>query len=156
MNLIRYFFRSARPMMLFAAVTALVSGACNAGLIALINHALGSANPALTALAWGFAGLALGRLLSTLVSAVVLARSSQENIAALRRGLVQKILAVPLRRFEQLGVGRVMVVLTEDVMNIAQALLAIPGFAVNLAILVCGAAYLAWLLRRRRISGHTT
>lgn len=145
MKLFRYLFGSARTMMIFTLITAIVSGACNAGLVALINHALNQSELSLRPLAWAFVALAVGRLLSTLVSAIVLARFSQENIAALRRGLVKKILAVPLRHFEQIGAARLMVVLTEDVMNIAQALLAIPNFAVNLAILICGGLYLAWL-----------
>ena len=146
MKLVKFLFRSSPRMLLFTIVTAAVSGACNAGLIALINEALGRAETGLpAAFAIGFCALVVGRLLSTLISAIVLARFSQENIAALRCGLVRKIIGVPLRKFEQIGAGRVMAVLTEDVMNIAQALLCIPTFAVNIAILLCGGAYLAWL-----------
>jgi putative ATP-binding cassette transporter len=76
---------------------------------------------------------------------VLLAHFSQRAIAELRRGLIQKILAVPLRHFEEIGAPRLMVALTEDVLNITQALLMIPNFAVNLAILGGGAAYLGWL-----------
>jgi putative ATP-binding cassette transporter len=38
-----------------------------------------------------------------------------------------------------------MVALTEDVLSVTQALLSVPGFAVNAAILAGGATYLAWL-----------
>jgi putative ATP-binding cassette transporter len=147
MNLVTYLFRTARGMMFFALATALLSGACNAGLIALINTALNRDGnlPASSALAGAFLALALGRVLATFASAVVLARFAQAAIATLRCDLVKKILAVPLRHLEEIGAARVMVVLTEDVLNIAQALLGIPSFAVNLAILFCGGLYMAWL-----------
>ncbi len=145
MNLVVYLFRTARGMMLFALATALLSGACNAGLIALINQALNRGDTTSAGLAAGFGALALGRLLATFWSAVVLAKFSQDAIAALRCDLVKKILMVPLRHLEEIGAARVMVVLTEDVLNIAQALLGIPAFAVNFAILICGGFYLAWL-----------
>ncbi|MBI4624604.1 MAG: cyclic peptide export ABC transporter [Verrucomicrobia bacterium] len=145
MNLVCYLFRTARGMMLFTLVTALLSGACNAGLIALINQALNRGETTSAALAGSFVGLALGRLLTTFGSAVVLAKFAQAAIAGLRCDLVKKILTVPLRHLEEIGAARVMVVLTEDVLNIAQALLGIPAFAVNVAILFCGGLYLAWL-----------
>lgn len=145
MNFVRYLYRESRSILWFTLVAALISGACNAGLIAFINQSLNRNELARAAFAWGFGALAAGRLLATLVSAIVLAKFSQQSIARLRRSLVEKILAVPLRRLEKVGVGKVMVVLTEDVMNIAQALLTVPAFAVNAAILVCGAAYMAWL-----------
>lgn len=145
MNLLRHLFRTARGMMLFALGAALLSGACNAGLIALINEALNRAESTSLALPGGFGALALGRLLTTLGSAVVLARFAQAAIAKLRCDLVRQVLAVPLRQLETIGPARVLVVLTEDVLNVAQALLGIPAFAVNVAILFCGGLYLAWL-----------
>ncbi len=66
----------------------------------------------------------------------------------MRRDLIRKILAVPLRQLEELGAPRLMVALTEDIMFITQALMGIPSFAVNLAILLGGAAYLGWLSGR--------
>jgi len=50
-----------------------------------------------------------------------------------------------LRQLEEIGSARILVALTDDIFNITQALLAIPVVAVNLAVLLGGAAYLAWL-----------
>lgn len=94
---------------------------------------------------WAFIGLGLGKVLSNLVSQVVLANFAQGAIAQLRRDLIRKILAVPLRELEAIGSPRILVALTDDVFNITQALLAIPLVSVNLAILLGGAAYLGWL-----------
>ncbi|PYI82630.1 MAG: ABC transporter ATP-binding protein, partial [Verrucomicrobia bacterium] len=96
MNLIRFLFRAARGLMIFTTIAAVVSGACNTGLIALVNFAL--KNPAVSAagLVWTFVALGLGKLATNFVSQVTLARYSQAAIAGLRQDLVQKILAVPL------------------------------------------------------------
>jgi putative ATP-binding cassette transporter len=130
-------------MMLITTVTALLSGACNAGLIALVNTAL--ARPSTRALVWAFVALGLGKVVTNFISQAMLASFSQNAISELRRNLIRKILAVPLREFEEIGAARVMVALTDDVFNITQALLAIPLVSVNLAILLGGAVYLGLL-----------
>jgi putative ATP-binding cassette transporter len=93
-------------------------------------------------MAWSFVGLGLGKLAMSFVSQAVLARISQRSLATLRRGLARKIIAVPLRRLEELGTPRLMAALTEDVLTIAESLPLIPNFAVNLATLCGGAIYL--------------
>ncbi|MEW6305683.1 MAG: cyclic peptide export ABC transporter [Verrucomicrobiota bacterium] len=145
MNLVRFLLRTARGPMLFTCVIALLSGACNAGVIAMVNVALNNSGTLAAGLIIGFVTLGLGKIATSCFSQVVLARFSQEAIAALRRDLVEKILAVPLRHLEKIGTPRIMVALTEDILNITQALLIIPTFSVNIAILVGGAVYLGWL-----------
>ncbi|MBU6399950.1 MAG: cyclic peptide export ABC transporter [Verrucomicrobia bacterium] len=145
MNLMRFLLRSARGMVLLTALVAALSGACNAGLIALVNTALNRAGHAGSTLLWGFIALGLGKLLNNLLSQVLLIRFSQGLIARLRQDLVRKILTVPLRHLEEIGTPRLMVALTEDVLAITQALLGMPAFGVNVAILLGGAAYLTWL-----------
>src|SRR6185369_13724981 len=61
------------------------------------------------------------------------------------RGLVRKILGVPLRQLEETGASRLMVALTDDVKSITAALFAFPVLAVNIAILLGGSIYLGWL-----------
>jgi putative ATP-binding cassette transporter len=131
--------------MVWTSVTALLSGACNAALVGLVSTALTRTEPATRALVWAFIALGLGKVLTNLISQVVLAWFSQGAIARLRRDLISQILAVPLRQLEEIGSSRILVALTDDIFNITQALLAIPVVAVNLAILLGGAAYLGWL-----------
>src|ERR1700723_2883414 len=51
MNLVRFLFRYSRKTMIWTALAALLSGACNAGLIALVNTLLGgTGRPATTLL----------------------------------------------------------------------------------------------------------
>src|ERR1700693_1878820 len=53
MNLVRFLFRYSRKTMIWTALAALVSGGCNAGLIALVNTLLGeTGRPAATLLGW--------------------------------------------------------------------------------------------------------
>jgi putative ATP-binding cassette transporter len=126
-------------------MAALVSGACNAALIALVNTALTRSNRVATALIWAFVAVGVGKVVTNFVSQIMLASFSQGAIADLRRDLIRKLLAVPLRDLEEIGTPRILVALTDDVFNITQALLAIPLVCVNLAMLLGGAAYLGWL-----------
>src|ERR1043166_7669103 len=144
MNLFKFIWRTCRGMMLVTTATALLSGACNMGLIALVSTALTDETRGKLLLS-GFIALGAGKIISTFVSQALLADFSQGAIANLRRDLIRKILAVPLRHLEELGTPRLLVALTDDVFNITQALLAIPIVCVNLAMLLGGAAYLGWL-----------
>jgi putative ATP-binding cassette transporter len=122
MNLVRFLFRYSRKTMIWTALAALVSGACNAGLIALVNILLGGTGRPVAALLGWFVALGTVRLLTNYIAQVSLARFSQRGMASLRRDLVRKILAVPLRQLEEIGAPRLMVALTEDVMSITEAM----------------------------------
>ena len=145
MKLLRFVLRNCRGLMFWTSLTALLSGACNAGLVGFVSSALTRTGVATRAFIWGFIALGVGKVATNLISQIVLARFSQGAIARLRRDLIRQILGVPLRQLEEIGSPRILVALTDDIFNITQALLAIPVVAVNLAVLLGGAAYLAWL-----------
>jgi putative ATP-binding cassette transporter len=145
MTLLRFLVRYSPVMVVWTSAAALLSGACSAGLIALINSALNRHGAPGAALVIAFAALGLGRILTNALAQVTLAHFSQATTARLRLDLVGKILSVPLRQIEELGAPKLMVALTEDILEITQATLSIPIFAVNFAVLLGGAVYLAWL-----------
>src|ERR1043165_1733915 len=145
MSLIKFILRTCRTMMILTAAAALLSGACNAGLIAVVNSALNHPNASTTLLILSFAALGIGKIATGFLSQLMLVRFAQGAISDLRQDLVRRILKVPLRRLEEVGASKLMVALTDDIFNIAQALLALPLVAVNLAILLGGAASLGWL-----------
>jgi putative pyoverdin transport system ATP-binding/permease protein len=145
MMLLKFVLRTCRGLVLATIGMALLSGACNAGLIALVNVALTETGPANRGLVWAFVALGVGKVVSLFLSQAVLAGFSQRAVAELRRDLIRKILAVPLRDLEELGTPRILAALTDDVFNVTQALLALPIVSVNVAILMGGAAYLGWL-----------
>lgn len=145
MKLFRFLVRYSPALVCWTSLAAMVSGACNAGLIAMINAVLTRHGSAAAAAVVGFVALGLGRIVSNAAAQFTLAHYSQETTARMRRDLVRKILDVPLRRLEELTTPRILVALTEDVTEIMQAMLLIPAFAVNLAILLGGAVYLGCL-----------
>ncbi|HTL66021.1 MAG TPA: cyclic peptide export ABC transporter [Lacunisphaera sp.] len=143
MKLFKFLFNRCRRMLMVTVLTALVSGACNAGLIALINRSLHSSGR--LALAWAFVALVAGKLGTGLLSQVWLIRYSQAAVADVRRQMVRRILGVPLRSLEETGNARLMAALVDDVNSLMAALLGFPLLAVNLAILLGGSVYLAYL-----------
>lgn len=145
MTLLKFILRTCRGLVFATVGMALLSGACNAGLIALVNVALTRPGPATRGLIWAFIALGLGKVFSLFLSQAILAGFSQKAVAELRRELTRKIVAVPLRNLEEMGAPRILATLTDDVFNVSQALLALPIISVNAAILVGGAAYLGWL-----------
>jgi len=145
MKLLRFLVRYSPAMVLWTSLAALVSGACSAGLIALINGALNRRGGPGATMIIAFAALGLGRILSNVAAQLTLSHFSQETTARLRLDLVGRILSVPLRKLEDLGSSKLMVALTEDISEITQATLSVPVFAVNLAVLLGGAVYLACL-----------
>ena len=145
MSLLKFIFRTCRGMMIFTAFAALLSGACNAGLVALVTTALLQPGASTPLLILAFAGLGLGKIATGFLSQLLLTRFAQGTIANLRQDLVRRILTVPLRHLEDIGASKLMVALTDDIFNITQALLGLPVVAMNIAILLGGAAYLGWL-----------
>jgi len=145
MNLLKFLLKKCRGMVVVTGLTALFSGGCNAGLIALVNVAVNDPDGTTAALVLGFATLAVGKIVTGFISQVWLIRFSQHAIADTRRELVRKILGVPLRQLEETGASRLMVALTDDVKSITAALFAFPVLAVNIAILLGGSIYLGWL-----------
>jgi putative pyoverdin transport system ATP-binding/permease protein len=131
--------------MWWTLAAALLSGACNVGLMSMVTRVLGQATTPAEWMLWAFVALAAGRLVTNFCAQIMLAHYSQSNCVNLRRDLVRKILAVPLRQLEEIGASRLMVALTEDVITLTEAMMIVPTFAMNLAILLCGAVYLGWL-----------
>jgi putative ATP-binding cassette transporter len=145
MTLLRFLVRYSPAMVIWTSLAALLSGAFSTGLLALITMAMNRHGGLGTGLVVAFCALGLGRFLTNALAQVTLAHFSQATTARLRLDLVAKILSVPLRQIEELGAPRLMVALTEDILEITQATLSIPVFAFNSAVLLGGAVYLAWL-----------
>jgi putative ATP-binding cassette transporter len=145
MKFFTFAWRTCRHMMWLVAAAALLSGACNAGLIAVVNVVLNHPGRTSALLIAAFVALGMGRLLTSLLSQMISVRFCQTNIARLRRNLVRAILDTPLRRLEEISSARLLVTLTDDVYHVTQALQGAPIFAVNVALLLGGGVYLAWL-----------
>lgn len=146
MNLIYFLLRSSWGMVAIAIVTGFLSGGSSAGLIALISHAASSGTASrLTSIIWGFAGLAIVALITSIISQVMLIRLSQNAVLQLRMRLSRQILASELSHLERLGNPRLLATLTEDIQAVANAVYQMPFIFINLAIVLGCITYITWL-----------
>ena len=145
MNLLRFLLTSSWFTLTLAILAGLISGGCNAGIIALINQVLSQNNTFTSARAWSFVGLCLLQFLMNLSAEALLIRNSQDAVCQLRLYLSQRILASPLRQIEKTGIPRLLACLTDDIQVISDVILRIPFFCVNLATLIGCIIYLGTL-----------
>ncbi len=146
MNLIYFLLRSSWGMVAIAIATGFLSGGSSAGLIALISRAASSGTASrLTSITWGFAGLAIVALITSIISQVMLIRLSQNAVLQLRMRLSRQILASELSHLERLGNPRLLATLTEDIQAVANAVYQMPFIFINLAIVLGCIAYITWL-----------
>ncbi|MCA9529575.1 MAG: cyclic peptide export ABC transporter [Myxococcales bacterium] len=145
MPLLRFLVRTARSRVLLSAVAAVLTGALNAGLIAIVHAAITARPVGARSLLALFAAFALGRVVAGYGAELLMVRYAQRSVADVRLDLARRLLGLPLRRFEQLGPGRVYAALTDDVAVIATALYLLPGLTVNGSILAGGAVYMIYL-----------
>src|SRR4051794_14264903 len=133
MKTIKFLLSNARPLFILAVVAGVVSGASNAGLLALITASLGRATPVLM---WAFVALCVVAPLTRIVSEMILIRLGQRAVYDLGMQPSRRILGVPLRRLEELGGHRLTAALTEDVMSVTNAIVFIPILCINVAVVV--------------------
>lgn len=145
MRLLAFLFRYSKGSIILSVVVGVISGACSAALIALINSSLIATRPAVETLVWRFAGLVGLVLVTNYASRAVLLRLSEHATYELRVHLCRQALATPLRKLEEIGSHRIVATLTQDIGIITAALLNIPILCINLAILSGCVVYLGFL-----------
>ena len=102
MNMISFFLKYSPRIVFFSAIAGILSGACNAALLAVISATVKGNGPT-TALAWSFIGLCALLPMTRFVSEFLLAKLGQDAMFKLRIQLCSQILATPLRQFEEIG-----------------------------------------------------
>jgi len=145
MKLFKLLFQASRRVAFLSILGGVLSGASTAGLVALINAVLNSPTPNSPLLIAGFVGLVVVMFGSTVWSQVLLVELAQKVIFDLRLHLSRRILATPLRHLESMGVHRLLAVLTDDIVDISNAYIALPTFCIQATALVIGLVYLGWL-----------
>ncbi|MDR3636618.1 MAG: cyclic peptide export ABC transporter [Isosphaeraceae bacterium] len=126
-----------------AAAASLMSGACGASLLAVMNSAV--SNRAGWTTIGVFLVLVIGKVLGHCLARGLLSRLAQRSVLALRGDLCRRIVDTPLRRLEQAGSMRLLGALVEDVVAIRAALEAIPICINNMLLLIGCVVYLGWL-----------
>jgi len=123
------------------------NGLSTIGLLAIINIVLQGRPVSREVPIWSFVGLCLLAPLSRCSSELLLTRLAQDSLFDLQMRLARKIAAAPLRYLEDLGIPRLLTVLTQDLQVLTEALVLVPVTCVNFTIIACGLIYLGWLSR---------
>jgi putative ATP-binding cassette transporter len=136
---------SGSRWMLFASVlTALVSAAFTAAVVAVINAIVARAGSS-----WAtgprFAALCAASLATGFASQYVLIRQHERGVHALRVRLHRRVLDLPLRRLEQIGIDKLGVALTDDLQAVANAAPSLSLLWANVAVVIVGVGYLVLL-----------
>jgi putative ATP-binding cassette transporter len=145
MRLFKFLAKHSRRTLLLAVVAGLVGGAASTGLLFVINAGLtrGTATPGRLAVI--FIGLAVLAMITRSASALLLAHIGQGAMYQMRMQLSHQILGVPLRRLEEVGPARLIGIVTDDIMNIINAVANVPLICVNIAGLLSCLVFMAWL-----------
>ena len=142
---LRFVVQRSKSMAWLMVCAGVMSGLLSAGVLALINHVLHHPSDHSLLVMLGFVVLVAGKLLSNLVSQLLLVRFSQDTILDLSLSLCAKILRAPLRRSEQRGAAHILVALTDDVSWVTWAIQCFPQLIMNMAVVLGCGFYLAWL-----------
>lgn len=145
MKLVAFLFKHSRKKVILAALISIVGGVSSAGLIALINNVFIRSEPPGREMIWYFAGLVLVALVANLISESLLNSLSERTLYDMRMNLCRQVLAVPLRRLEEIGAHKFLAVLTDDIPHLSRALLSVPMLSINLTLLIGCLIYLGWL-----------
>ena len=144
MKIISFFFRHSRKAVLLSMLAGIISGACNAALLAVINSVLKNGGSTM-ALLWSFAGLCVLLPVTRFISEMLLNRLGQGAMYDLRMKLCTQILSSPLRHLEQLGAPRLLAALTDDVPAITSAVLMVPLICINVSLAIACLIYMGVL-----------
>ncbi|VVD75334.1 cyclic peptide export ABC transporter [Pandoraea fibrosis] len=145
MSLFWQLVRTSRWPLAMAFAGSLVSGFGNAGLVALINQALGSPREHLGTLGLQFLGLGLLVLVTRAVSQTLFMSLGQRAKAALRMQVVRRIGSAPYASLERHGIARAIAVLTQDLDAIVMLFVNLPVMAMQGAVIGGCLVYLGYL-----------
>ncbi|MCY0386512.1 cyclic peptide export ABC transporter [Robbsia sp. Bb-Pol-6] len=145
MSLFLNLIRQSRGMLLLALLAGVVGGLSNAGLVAVINQALGAPADGFAALGWRFLALALVVMVARTLSQTIFVRLGQASKAALRMTTIRNVTDTSYQSLERQGSAKALTVLTQDLDTIVVLFLNLPVLATNSAVVVGCLAYLGYL-----------
>jgi putative ATP-binding cassette transporter len=143
-KLLSFLLRYSRGIVLCAILAGIIAGASSMGLLAVISARLNNQAPN-ASLLWAFIALCLLYPVSRAASELMLAFLSQKAIYDLRVQLSRQILAASLRHLEGVGAPRLLAALTEDVITITSAVVALPNVFINIVIVLGCIIYFGYL-----------
>jgi putative ATP-binding cassette transporter len=144
MEIVKFFLKHSRKAVVTSLLAGICSGACNAALLAVINRLLTKQNAGMR-LGFVFVGLCLVLPVSRFISEILLNNLGQDSLYSLRVQISRQALATPLRHLEQLGIHRVLAVLTDDVPVITNTATVVPLVCLNGTIILGCLVYIGLL-----------
>jgi putative ATP-binding cassette transporter len=145
MSLLLQLARHSRGVLLIALLTSLISGFGNAGLVALMNQALGAPRAQLGDLGLQFLVLGIVVLLTRTLSQTLFMYLGQRAKASLRMRTIRRIGEASYRHLEQQGAARSISVLTGDLDQIVVFFVGMPALAMQGAVISGCLIYLGYL-----------
>ncbi|WP_248800896.1 cyclic peptide export ABC transporter [Pseudomonas sp. MWU13-2105] len=143
-SVMRLLWRSHPWLTLMTLLTGIISGVASIAVIKVINQAIHEESFQLQSLYW-FVGLSAVSLLFRNGAALFPAYASMRIMTRLRIALCRKILVTPLEEIDRRGAPNVLTMLTSDIPQLNSTLVIMPSVLVELAVLLFGIAYLAYL-----------
>jgi putative ATP-binding cassette transporter len=153
MNLLRLLLQSSRKIVIVSAIAGAVAGATGIALVALVQIELSRASASPVAVMVIFASLCVVSALTRVIGHVGMVKLGQHAISKLSLRVVRRALELPLRAFEAIDTSAFLAVLTEDIVLIANALVAIPHLCINVPIVIACLIYIGWLSPLIFVSG---
>lgn len=141
--------RHARALLAVVIGAGIVNGLASMVLIGVVNHVVNADGSPTGALVWIFAGACVLVPVARYASEFLLIKLSQQATFDLRVTMSRRILAVPLRRLEEIGAPRLLATLTGDIASVVDTLVILPVLCMNLAVVAGSLVYmgvLSWQL----------
>ncbi|RKH06687.1 cyclic peptide export ABC transporter [Corallococcus carmarthensis] len=147
MNLLSLLFQASKGRFLASVLSGLVSGACGAGLIAMINRTLSGNQTHGTFEVAAFVGLVAVALVSRIAAQVLISQINQDALFDLRLKTSAQIAHAPLRQLEEQGSHRLLSALTEDLFHLTNAMAMLPRLVINASTVFGCLVYMVMLSR---------
>lgn len=144
MNLLKYLYRQSWQLLLLATLAGAIAGLSGAALVAVINKGINAPGERFV-LGLAFFGLCLLMLVTKLTAEVSLLKLTQGAIYRLRLDLSRKLLATPVKRQQELGKHRLLVILADDINTFTNAFEFVPVLFINGIVVLGCMGYMAWL-----------
>jgi putative pyoverdin transport system ATP-binding/permease protein len=134
-------FAASKKALAIAVITGCLAGGSSAGQLALVTRAIDEKGANATA-ALAFFALCGISLAASVISHLLLARLTQDNLFHMRLWISRCVLAAPLKRVQALGPHRLMAALTSDVESIVGAQETTPSLLIEGSKVTAAFAYL--------------
>ncbi len=144
LQLFQFLLKQSRRTLVLAVGAGFISGATNAGMLALVNIVIsrhghgGSLLPV-------FFGLCLLAPMARTCSELLLVRLSQNALLKLRMELSRQVVGVALCNLESLGAHRILSALTDDLPRITDMVAVIPVLCINAGVVASCLIYMGCL-----------